>query len=111
MKKLLLTLVSAIVFIFAYAETSTTTNVCKIDNSMHVRQINDSTILYRNVDKIQIITNSDATTKIFDARNHMIYCQPGSFVIQLEQGDYTVVSNKKFAAAQYKRHEIMAPCY
>ena len=108
MKKLFLTLAAALIAFSASADrTLASVNKCEIENPYQIQQINDSTLLYKNVDKIQIISNEQTTTKVYDNQNNVIYKQSGSFTVQLPQGDYTIVSDHKFTAARYKKVETL----
>ena len=108
MKKIFLTLATALIAFSASADrTLASVNKCEIENPYQIQQINDSTLLYKNVDKIQIISNEQTTTKVYDDRNNVIYKQSGSFTVQLPQGDYTIVSDHKFTAARYKKVETL----
>lgn len=108
MKKLFLMVIAAIFAVNACAErTSANVKNCEIENPYQIQQINDSTLLYKNVDKIQIISNDATTTKVYDKMNNVIYIQSGSFVVQLPQGDYIIVSDHRFTAARYKKEETL----
>lgn len=108
MKKLFLTTISALITLFACAEgTSTTPQTCAVDDPQQILMINDSTLLYKNVDKIQIIANDSTVVKVYDSWGNVIYSQKGSFTLPLPEGDYKLESNKIFTQARYKKQEVL----
>ena len=69
-----------------------------------VEVVNDQTVIFRNVIKIEIITNSaDQITYVYDLdHSKPVKAARGSFNVDLPMGDYLVLSNRKITKTDYK---------
>ena len=102
MKKFLMTLVVASISILAMANLTSTSVSNNQKSNIQVEQLNDSTIIYQNVEIIEIKQHSNNLVLIYDESDHIVWAQVGSFKVTLPKGDYKVVSEKPFTKVESK---------
>lgn len=102
MKKFLMTLVVASISILAMANLTSTSVSNNQKSNIQVEQLNDSTIIYQNVEIIEIKQHSNNLVLIYDESDHIVWAQIGSFKVTLPKGDYKVVSEKPFTKVESK---------
>lgn len=69
-----------------------------------VEVVNDQTVIFKNVVKIELFTVFfDQTTYVYDLKHgKLITVANGTFAIELPMGDYLVQSNKKITRTNYE---------
>lgn len=69
-----------------------------------IEVVNDQTVIFKNVVKIELFTVFfDQTTYIYDLKHgKLITVANGTFAIELPMGDYLVQSNKKITRTNYE---------
>ena len=104
MKKILFILISSILMI-----SCTTTNSVGIkpkwyQNDSRIEVVNETTVIFKNVDKIEIKSNTNSLiTYVYDL-NHskLMKVARGSFNVELSNGNYLVQSNKPITKTVYE---------
>ena len=68
-----------------------------------VEVVNEQTVIFRDVVKIEITTNNmSQITYVYDLkRSKCVSVAKGSFAIDLKRGDYLIQSNKKITKTVY----------
>lgn len=68
-----------------------------------VEVVNSQTVIFRDVVKVEIITNnSSQITYVYDIRHFKpVQVSKGSFAVDLKRGDYLIQSNRKITKTQY----------
>lgn len=68
-----------------------------------VEVVNSQTVIFRDVVKVEIITNNPSQiTYVYDIRHFKpVQATKGSFLIDLKRGDYLIQSNRKITKTQY----------
>ena len=68
-----------------------------------VEVINSQTVIFRDVVKVEIITNNPyQITYVYDIRHFKpVQASKGSFEVNLKRGDYLIQSNRKITKTQY----------
>lgn len=69
-----------------------------------IEVVNDKTVIFKNVVKIELFTVFfDQTTYVYDLKHgKLITVANGTFAIELPMGDYLVQSNKKITRTNYE---------
>ena len=101
MKRFLLVL--ALLTTMAMSFTSTAKRADRIPDS-RVEVVNEQTVIFKNVIKIEIITNNiDQVTYVYDLKHSkMMTVAKGAFTVDLPMGDYLVQSDKKITKTSYE---------
>ena len=104
MKKIFLIMCLLSSFIFCNAEPSMyeRSNNKKAKES-RIEVVNEKTVIFKNVIKIEIITKDEnQITYIYDLNNSkLVVVAKGSFKVDTIKGDYLVQSNKKITKTKY----------
>jgi hypothetical protein len=68
-----------------------------------VEVVNSQTVIFRDVVKVEIITNNPSQiTYVYDIRHFKpVQASKGSFAVDLKRGDYLIQSNRKITKTQY----------
>lgn len=104
MKKVLLALALMLsVTCLAGEKSSTVHNSNNIDATVEL--VNDSTLVYRNIDRLDVFqnskTNNIGTVYIYKLdTSELVAVYKGDFSIELAKGDYLIISTKPFTSAK-----------
>lgn len=75
-------------------------------NSTQYEIVNDKTVIFRNVIKVEVQTCNDCNnqiTYIYDLNNSkLVKVARGSFSVEVPSGDYLIQSDKKITNVDYK---------
>lgn len=111
MKKVLLALALMLsVTCLAGEKSSTVHNSNNVDATVEL--VNDSTLVYRNIDRLDVFqnsrTNNIGIVYIYKLdTSELVATYKGDFSIELAKGDYLIISTKPFTSA---RTETILDC-
>lgn len=96
-----LTCVSAIVF----AEPASTDKKDPLHNNIEL--INDTTVIYHDINWFEIIAPEKVNTVIYNENNEPVYKNKGTFKIDLgKAGNYKIVTSSNITGTKYKKEYI-----
>ena len=74
------------------------------ENNSKIEVVNETTVIFKNVDKIEIKSNTiNLVTYVYDLnRSKLMKVARGSFNVKLSKGDYLVQSNKPITKTVYE---------
>ena len=104
MKKVLLALALMLsVTCLAGEKSSTVHNSNNVDATVEL--VNDSTLVYRNIDRLDVFqtsrTNNTGIVYIYKLdTSELVAAYKGDFSINLAKGDYLIISTKPFTSAR-----------
>lgn len=100
MKKIFLSLLLMLsVSCLAGENSSTVQNSNMVDAT--VEQVNDSTVVYRNIERLEIYQAETNIIYVYDLKSSkLISVNRGYFSISLAKGDYMIVSTTPFTKAK-----------
>ena len=108
MKKLLLVLaLSLSISCFAGERTSTVHK--SNEDTTKVELVNDTTLVYYNIDKLDIVqTEKSSIVYVYSLdTSKLVAAEHGSFSVDLTRGNYLVISTKPFTSAKTKVIEAL----
>lgn len=75
------------------------------DNNSKIEIVNDQTVIFRNVVKIEVKTCNECNTQltyVYDLKHSkLVRVARGAFEVNVPIGDYLIQSNKKITKANY----------
>lgn len=100
MKKTLLAL-AMFLSMTCVAGTKSSTVHSNVDSVAKIEQVNDSTVIYRNINRIEIKQSKNNIVYIYKMdTSKLVAANSGSFTVDLVEGDYLVMSTKPFTSAK-----------
>lgn len=97
-------LILALIFVFGLAScASLKQHEQKWVKDPRVEIVNEQTVIFRDVVKIEITSNNAAqTTYVYDLkRSKSVLVSKGSFTVDLKRGDYLIQSDRRITKTRY----------
>lgn len=104
MKKILFILISSILMISCTTANSVGIKPKWYQNNSRIEVVNETTVIFKNVDKIEIKSSTNSLiTYVYDLNHSELKkVARGSFNVKLSNGNYLVQSNKPITKTVYE---------
>lgn len=89
-----------VVSLMSYANFSTVHS-----DTMHIKKVNDSTMLFIDIERLEIHQPESVITYVYKDSGELIYANKGDFDILLKEGNYLIFTTKKISEAHIERKE------
>lgn len=103
MKKIFLIMCLLSSFIFCDAKQLENCSTNKRTNDARIEVVNEKTVIFKNVVKIEIITkDANQITYVYDLKHSkLVKVAKGKFEVNTKKGDYLIQSSKKITKTKY----------
>ena len=103
-KKLFITFIVSLFVMFVAPSCSTSRNVLGAKQDPRIEVVNEKTIIFKDVVKIEIKTNKiDQVTYVYDLKHSkLVKVARGSFDVNVTKGNYLIQSDKKITRTVYE---------